>query len=85
MWCRTELRPSQRMYHKGGSGKQRGFGFGGFQVSSSKKESTKLSQSPLAPPSAANKRGYMGLHDITQNAIYPVYGMQNKKPKTEEE
>lgn len=78
------------MFHKGGEGRPRGFGFGSFAVSQ-KKPDVQLGQSAL-PESApvpvlpvVNKRGYTGLSTITQNALDINYGNLRKRPKTEEE
>ncbi|CAN7996374.1 unnamed protein product [Ixodes hexagonus] len=78
------------MFHKGGEGRPRGFGFGSFAVSQKKPE-VQLGQSAL-PESApvpvlpvVNRRGYTGLSTITQNALDINYGNLRKRPKTEEE
>ncbi|XP_064455461.1 ATP-dependent RNA helicase DDX42-like [Ornithodoros turicata] len=79
------------MYHKGGGGRPRGFGFEGFNVAA-KKSDPQLGQSALPPESTPspslpviNRRGYTGLTTITQNAMDINYGNLRKRPKTEEE
>ncbi|KAL3197752.1 hypothetical protein MRX96_044741 [Rhipicephalus microplus] len=79
------------MFHKGGEGRPRGFGFGSFEVSS-KKTDPPLGRSALQPEAApvptlpvVNRRGYTGLSTITQNALDINYGNLRKRPKTEEE
>lgn len=78
------------MYHKGGEGRPRGFGFGSFAVAQKKAE-TPLGKSALPDSSpvpalpVVNKRGYTGLSTITQNALDINYGNLRKRPKTEEE
>ena len=74
------------MYHKGGDGKPRGFGFGGFSLGSKKQEPPVAhSLSAMPPPTMVNKHGYTGLQAITQNALDATYGIPRKRPKTEEE
>lgn len=76
-----------RMFHKGGDGKPRGFGFGGFSLAT-KKQETPLGESALAeaqPKLPVNRQGYVGLQAITQNAVDASYGYPRKRPKTEEE
>lgn len=74
------------MYHKGGDGKPRGFGFGGFSLSNKKPEQPVAhSLSAMPPPTMVNKHGYTGLQAITQNALDATYGIPRKRPKTEEE
>lgn len=75
------------MFHKGGDGRPRGFGFEGFSLPG-KKTDQQLGQSALhcvPPPPMLNKHGYTGLQTITQNAIDATYGLPRKRPKTEEE
>lgn len=79
------------MFHKGGEGRPRGFGFGSFEVSS-KKPDAPLGRSALQPETTpvpalpvVNRRGYTGLSTITQNALDINYGNLRKRPKTEEE
>ncbi|GFY76793.1 ATP-dependent RNA helicase DDX42 [Trichonephila inaurata madagascariensis] len=75
------------MFHKGGDGKPRGFGFGGFSLGNSKKQdaSSGHSLSAMPPPTMVNKHGYTGLQAITQTALDATYGIPRKRPKTEEE
>lgn len=78
------------MFHKGGDGKPRGFGFGGFQLAT-KKSDPQLGESALSDPSTTpqlpvvNRHGYVGLTTITQNAMDASFGLPRKRPKTEEE
>lgn len=79
------------MFHKGGEGRPKGFGFGSFAVSS-KKSDSQLGRSALQPETTpvpalpvVNRRGYTGLSTITQNALDINYGNLRKRPKTEEE
>ncbi|XP_013789257.1 ATP-dependent RNA helicase DDX42-like [Limulus polyphemus] len=79
------------MFHKGGDGRPRGFGFGSFTLGGKKPE-PQLNQSPLeshslsaVPPPMVNKHGYAGLQAITQNAMAASFGLPRKRPKTEEE
>ncbi|KAH7961067.1 hypothetical protein HPB52_001310 [Rhipicephalus sanguineus] len=79
------------MFHKGGEGRPRGFGFGSFEVSS-KKSDSQLGRSALQPETTpvpalpvVNRRGYTGLSTITQNALDINYGNLRKRPKTEDE
>ncbi|XP_076348587.1 ATP-dependent RNA helicase DDX42 isoform X4 [Tachypleus tridentatus] len=81
----------KEMFHKGGDGRPRGFGFGSFTLGGKKTE-PQLSQSPLeshslsaVPPPMVNKHGYAGLQTITQNAMAASFGLPRKRPKTEEE
>ncbi|KFM65708.1 ATP-dependent RNA helicase DDX42, partial [Stegodyphus mimosarum] len=74
------------MFHKGGDGKPRGFGFGGFALGGKKPEQPVAhSLSAMPPPTMINKHGYTGLQAITQNALDATYGIPRKRPKTEEE
>ncbi|CAL1266623.1 unnamed protein product [Larinioides sclopetarius] len=73
------------MFHKGGDGKPRGFGFGGFSLGSKKQDNSGHSLSAMPPPNMVNKHGYTGLQAITQNALDATYGIPRKRPKTEEE
>lgn len=74
------------MFHKGGDGRPRGFGFGSFQLGSKKQEQAMAhSLSAMPPPPMVNKHGYTGLQAITQNALDASYGIPRKRPKTEEE
>lgn len=73
------------MFHKGGDGKPRGFGFGGFSLGKKQEQSTTHSLSAMPPPTMVNKHGYTGLQAITQTALDATYGIPRKRPKTEEE
>lgn len=79
------------MFHKGGEGRPRGFGFGSFAVSA-KKPDPQLGRSAFQPETTpvpalpvVNRHGYTGLSTITQNALDINYGNLRKRPKTEEE
>lgn len=65
------------MFHKGGDGKPRGFGFGGFAIAQKKPDSN--------VPSGITKHGYTAMNTISQNAMAATYGMPRKRPKNEEE
>ncbi|XP_015922773.1 ATP-dependent RNA helicase DDX42 [Parasteatoda tepidariorum] len=73
------------MFHKGGDGKPRGFGFGGFSLGGKKQDQPVHSLSAMPPPPMVNKHGYTGLQAITQTALDATYGIPRKRPKTEEE
>lgn len=70
-------------FHKGGDGKPRGFGFGGFQMS---KREQRAAQIPPPPSSNVSKHGYSTMSAITQNAMVASgWGAPKKRAKTEDE
>ncbi|KAL1137792.1 hypothetical protein AAG570_009488 [Ranatra chinensis] len=69
-------------YHRGGDGKPRGFGFGGFQMMSRAERAAAL---PPPPNSAFSKQGYSTMTAITENALSATWGIPKKRSKTEEE
>ncbi|KAG1692028.1 ATP-dependent RNA helicase DDX42 [Nymphon striatum] len=78
------------MYHRGGDGKSRGFGFSGFTLGG---RSGSSSGGAAIPPPASlksssipvNSKGYAGLQAISQNAIHENFNVNRRRPKTEEE
>lgn len=70
------------MFHKGGDGRPRGFGFGGFAISA-KRPDPSGSVGHHAP--GITKHGYTAMSAISQNAMAATYGMPRKRPKNEEE
>uniref|UniRef100_T1IT60 ATP-dependent RNA helicase DDX42 n=1 Tax=Strigamia maritima TaxID=126957 RepID=T1IT60_STRMM len=72
------------MFHKGGDGKPRGFGFGGFSLSNKKSDSN-LGPSAFGGTSGVTKHGYTAMSTISQNAMAASFGMPCKRPKNEEE
>ncbi|KAJ1527118.1 hypothetical protein ONE63_008653 [Megalurothrips usitatus] len=70
-------------YNKGGDGKPRGFGFGGFQMS---KREQRAAAIPPPPSSNVSKHGYSTMSAITQNAMVASgWGAPKKRAKTEDE
>uniref|UniRef100_A0A069DW43 RNA helicase n=1 Tax=Panstrongylus megistus TaxID=65343 RepID=A0A069DW43_9HEMI len=69
-------------YHRGGDGKPRGFGFGGFQLMSKSERAAAL---PPPPSAALSKQGYSTMTSITENALSASWGIPKKRSKTEEE
>ncbi|KAK9501901.1 hypothetical protein O3M35_012537 [Rhynocoris fuscipes] len=69
-------------YHRGGDGKPKGFGFGGFQLMSKSERAAAL---PPPPSAALSKQGYSTMTSITENALSASWGIPKKRSKTEEE
>lgn len=70
-------------FNKGGDGKPRGFGFGGFQMSKREQRSAAI---PPPPTSNVSKHGYSTMSAITQNALVASgWGGPKKRAKTEDE
>ncbi|KAK3930300.1 ATP-dependent RNA helicase DDX42 [Frankliniella fusca] len=70
-------------YNRGGDGKPRGFGFGGFQMS---KREQRTAAIPPPPSSNVSKHGYSTMSAITQNAMVASgWGAPKKRAKTEDE
>lgn len=65
------------MFHKGGRGKPRGFGFGGFSVASKPKEPHKVPVSPAAAVLAGRAPPAMGRsHSHSTAERFPLPGQR---------
>lgn len=75
------------MFHKGGDGRPRGFGFGGFSIAANKRSdnSDESRAPPPGIPTGMTKHGYTAMSTISQNAMAASFGMPRKRPKNEEE
>lgn len=86
------------MFNRGGRGKPKGFGFGGFSLAGAKRpsDSSNMASSHAVPPppsimnqvssSSGNmKRGYAAMTAISRNAMAATFGMPCDRAKTEEE
>jgi ATP-dependent RNA helicase DDX42 len=71
-------------YHRSNNAKkQKGFGFAGFQMSSTKRTGAAIP--PVPQNSGFSKQGYHTMNSITENALSACWGVPKKHNKTEEE